>query len=237
MDKSDYVIKYFEGTLSKKELEVFNTLLISNNEFKEDFEFQKELRATLVLNDREELKKEIQDWDKTTDKRSLKSWFVAASIIAILTVPSLWYFGQTNLSNEDLYATNFKPFKNVVYPIVRGQNSDDLKAKAFIAYEAQNYEEALNTFDVLLNTDNDSTILFYKAITLLELNKNDIAISIFTNNHNIPNILKAQQQWYLTLAYIKTNKNSKAKSSLKELIDDGSYKKKEAEQLLKHLAH
>ncbi len=235
MKTEDYINKYFEDTLSEAELKAFNTLLLNDTDFKEAFEFQKELRDTLILNDREQIKKEIQNWDTGSSKRSFKPWLIAASIIALLAIPSFWYFGQPDLSNDHLFVTNFEPYRNVVHPIVRGENSDDIKAKAFIAYEAKNYKEALNSFNVLLSEGDDATISFYKANVLLQLNKTDEAISILSGNYNIPEIIKAQQLWYLALAYIKTDANKKAKVTLKVLIDNGNYKKKEAEQLLKQL--
>ena len=69
----------------------------------------------------------------------------------------------------------------------------------------------------------------------MQLNKTDEAISILSNNYNLPETLKAQQLWYLALAYVKTDSSDKAKATLIVLLGNGNYKKKEAEQLLKQL--
>lgn len=235
MDKSDYIIKHFEGTLSNEELKEFNTLLITDNDFKEAFEFQKELQETLVLNDREQLKEEIQSWDTDRKKHDFKPWLIAASFIILLTIPSFWYFGQSDLSNEDLFATNFEPYRNVVHPIVRGENSDDLKIKAFIDYEAKNYKEALNSFNVLLNEGNDATISFYKANTLMQLNKTNEAIPILETNVKNSDTLQDRNLWYLALAYLKNNDTDASKKTLKRLLSQSEFKSKEATILIKNI--
>ena len=69
----------------------------------------------------------------------------------------------------------------------------------------------------------------------MKLNKPKDAINILEQNLKTSDTLYDKTQWYLALAYIKANANHKAKSTLKGLIANGNYKKKEAEQLLKQL--
>ena len=235
MNTADYINKYFENTLSEAELKAFNTLLLNDNDFKEEFEFQKELRDTLVLNDREELKKEIQNWDTTKNKPRFKPWLIAACILILLGSSWQLFFNSQSNSTEDLYASYFEPYRNIVQPIVRGEHKEDLKSKAFEAYEAKDYENAILHFNEILNEEPNATISFYKANTLLQLNKANEAIILLEANVKNPDTLQDRNLWYLALAYLKENNVDASKKTLKLLISQSKFKAKEAKILIKNL--
>ena len=235
MKKSDYIIKYFEGTLSETELKEFNTLLLNDNDFKEAYEFQKELQDTLVLNDREQIKKELQDWDKAQNKSRFKPWQIAASIIILLGTSLLLFFNSQSSSTEELYASYFEPYRNIVQPIVRGEHKDDVQSKAFEAYEAKDYENAILYFNEIINDEPSATISFYKANALLQLDKANQAISILEANVKNPDTLHDRNLWYLALAYLKNNNIDASKKALKQLLSQSKFKSKEATILIKDL--
>ena len=235
MKKSDYIIKYFEGTLSIEELKEFNTLLINDNDFKEEFEFQKELQDTLILNDREQLKKEILKWDTVNNKRRFNSWQIAASLIILLGTSLLFFFNSQSISTEELYASNFEPYRNILQPIVRGEHKDDIQSKAFEAYETKDYENAILHFNEILKKEPNATISFYKANALLQLNKANQAITILEANIKNPDTLQDRNLWYLALAYLKDNNIDASKKTLIQLLSQSEYKAKEATLLIKNL--
>ena len=234
MKSESLIVKFFENTLSEAERQEFDALMASDEDFKKEVAFRKELTEVITLDDRETIKQELQGLDQPKINRKPWLWPVAASVILLLGISTFWFLGNKTATPQALFDAHFEPYNNVVHPIVRG-DSTDLKTEAFIAYEAKNYEEALNAFNTLLNEHTDATILFYKANVLMQLNANEEAILILKDNSDIPEILKQQQQWYLALAYIKAKANEKAKSTLKALIKSSSYKQKEAEKLLKQL--
>lgn len=237
MTKEHLIEQHFSKSLSLEAQKEFDHLMSTDSDFEKAVTFQTNLKTVIAKEEQIKLKRELQYLENSTQKPKTKyiKWLVAASIVLLLAIPSFWYFGQSNLSNEDLFATNFEPYRNVVHPIVRGENYNDLKTKAFVAYESKNYNEALSSFDALLSKNDDATISFYKANVLLQLNKNDEAISILSENKNLTKTLRSQQQWYLALAYIKTDANEKAKTILKELINSSDFKKEQAKELLKQL--
>ncbi len=235
MNKSDYIIKYFEDTLSGVELKAFNTLLINDSDFKEEFEFQKELQETLVLNDREQLKKEIQNWDITKNKSRNKSLFIAASLLILLGTSWQFFFNSQPKSTDELYASYFEPYRNIVQPIVRGEHKEDLQSKAFEAYEAKDYENAIMYFNEILNEEPNATISFYKANALLQLNKTNEAILILQANIKNSDTLQDRNLWYLALAYLKDSNIDASKKALKNLLSQSEFKSKEAGVLIKDL--
>ena len=235
MDKSDYIIKYFEGTLTEAELKAFNTLLINDNDFKEEYEFQKELQDTLVLNDREQIKKEIQNWDTVQNIGRFKSWQIAASLIILIGTSLLFFFNSQSSSTEELYASYFEPYRNIVQPIVRGEHKDDMQSKAFEAYESKDYENAILHFNEILKEKPNATISFYKANALLQLDKANQAITILEANVKNPDTLQDRNLWYLALAYLKDNKIDASKNTLKQLLSQSKFKSKEANLLIENL--
>lgn len=235
MNKSDYIIKYFEGTLSNLELKEFNTLLINDNDFKEAFEFEKELQETLVLNDREQLKKEMQLWDNIPSKRRFKPWQIAASLLILLGTSLLLFFNSQSNSTEKLYASYFEPYRNIVQPIVRGEHKDDIQFKAFEAYETKDYKNAILHFNEILKEKPNATISFYKANALMQLNKANQAIIILEANIKNADTLQGRNLWYLALAYLKNNNIDASKKTLNLLLSQSNFKTKEATVLIENL--
>ncbi|WP_452228802.1 MULTISPECIES: tetratricopeptide repeat protein [unclassified Lacinutrix] len=236
MNTSDYINKYFEGTLSEEEKKALHALLAKDKDLNAEFEFQKELKDTLVLNDREEIKKEIQDWDKTPEKQLFKSWQIVASLILLIGASWLLFFSSPSSNqNEKLYASNFEPYRNIVQPIVRGEHKEDLQSKAFAAYETKDYENANLYFDQILNKEPNQTISFYKANTLLQLDKTKEAIAILETNVKKSDTLQDRNLWYLALAYLKNDNTEASKKTLKQLVLQSQFKAKEATLLIKNL--
>ena len=234
MNKSDYIIKYFEGTLSNVALKEFNTLLANDSDFKEDFDFQKELQETLVLNDREQLKKEIKNWNNVPNKRRFNPWQIAASLVILLGTSLLFFFNSQSSSTEELYASNFEPYRNIVQPIVRGEHKDDLQSKAFEAYETKDYKNAILHFNEILKEKPNATISFYKANALMQLNKTNEAILILETNVKNSDTLQDRNLWYLALAYLKNNNIEASKKTLKQLLSQSNFKAKEAAVLIEN---
>ncbi|WP_417199276.1 tetratricopeptide repeat protein [Bizionia sp.] len=241
MNKENLIEHYFSKTLTEETQKAFNHLMETDPDFAKAVAFEKNLKTVIAKEEQTQLKERFQALDNTA-KSALKNtgnpylkWAIAAVIIILLAIPSFWIYQQNNVSNQALYASHFEPYKNVVHPIVRGQDTHDLMSQAFIAYEAKNYELALKHFNTILKYNPDTVLYFYKANALLYLDKNKEAITILSDTKNISENFKAQQLWYLALAYIKTESNLKAATTLKALISNGTFKKQEAEKLLKQI--
>jgi len=240
MNKTDYIIKYFEGTLSEVELKAFNTLLENDPDFKKEVAFEQEVQDTLVLNDREKVKKEMQDWDTPKSKPHIRKnnfapWKIAASLILLIGISWLLFFYTQSTSTAELYASNFEPYRNVVQPIVRGEDKEDIQSKAFKAYESKDYKNAIVFFDQILQEDPSTTISFYKANTLLQLNKTSEAITLLETTVKSADTFQDRALWYLALAYLKEDNVDASKKTLKQLIAQSKFKSKEATALIKQL--
>ena len=137
--------------------------------------------------------------------------------------------------NSILFAENFKPHRNISYPITKGTSNNRLKNDAFVAYEKENYLKSAQLFDNLYAVDKQSYYLFYQGNALLAIEKVDEAIKVFEKHIKNGGDLVEKTPWFLALAYIKKEDHKNAKKYLETLINEKGYKYNEAKRLLSKL--
>jgi len=241
MDKEELINGYFEGSLSQDQLEEMERLLSTDAEFASEFEFQKELQNSLKKQERSELKNMFNTLSEEKTKPETKvfhiqRWLVAASIALLLGLGSWFlFFNAPNLNTDDLYAANFAPYDNVVHPIERGNELEDLKTQMFSAYEAEDYDLWFALMAQLTAEQKDDYLDFYSAIVYMQLDNHEKAIPLLRGYINNNGALDDRATWYLALAHLKLGEITASKEALKALIEMESFKKKDAEKLLKAL--
>ena len=168
---------------------------------------------------------------------SYKNWFVAASIL--LLVSSFTYvFFLNEVNTEQLFQENFAPYTNIIAPISRNDKSKTNVEIAFENYELKNYKKAIEDFNQLKTSSKlDLAIInFYIAVSELAEENTANAIKILVENTNVPNSWKDKYLWYLSLAYLKNNNLEKAKLNLTKLSKlKSNFKETETLMLLKKL--
>lgn len=241
MNKEVLINGYFEGSLSADQLEEVRQLLASDSEFAAEFEFQKELQISLKKEERRDLRVMFTNLseEKSRSKDAvfhLRPWLVAASIALIIGLASWFlFFNTSELNTDQLYAANFVPYDNVVHPIERGNQLEDLKTRAFTAYENEEYVEALQLFKELHVKQNDSYIDFYSAMVLMQLQLQEEAIPMLQGYIEKDGALKERAMWYLALAHLKMNEITKSKEQLQILAEQKGFKSEASEKLLEQL--
>jgi tetratricopeptide (TPR) repeat protein len=235
MDKNELIAQYLSKKLSLDAQKEFDQLMATDAEFAKDVTFQEHLKVVIEKEEQEAVKQQLQSFEAETNRSfNYRRWLIAASVLVLLGVSSFWYF-NSSINTDKLYAEHFEPYRNVVQPIVRGDSKTDLKTKAFTAYEAKNYPEALQYLNEMLSENPDETIAFYKANVLLKLNKTEDAIAIFQTNLKTSDSLDAKNNWYLALAHLRLNDIENAKRILTDLNENSSFKSTHVKQLLKAL--
>ncbi len=241
MNKSSLIEQYFENNLSSEEEIVFNELLANDKEFAEDFHFQKEVKAAIKKEERNKLKKELQDLERFQSGRKKtvfsRKWMAAASIAILLTfLGALFFMKQDSFSNQELYATYFTPYENVIHPIVRGGVENELKTDAFIAYEKNEYKNAIKLFQKAHKEIKDPHLLLYQGISFLAIKEPNKAIKILEQYIFTKPKYNAQANWYLGLSYLQLNNAKEAKKHFKKVSTSSTqFKKEEVKELLKKL--
>ncbi|MEZ4786673.1 MAG: tetratricopeptide repeat protein [Flavobacterium haoranii] len=239
MNKETLLTQYFEGTLTDEEKVLLNEKLENDAEFKAEFEFQKNVKAAIKLEERKKLKAKLsaiedQRTPQKTKKHSVRWVSIAASFIVFISV-GYWFFMNQN-SNDSLYKNYYETFPNLEAPVVRGSVSNDIKSEAFYAYDSKQYEEALRLFSEIFEKDKDDYALFYKGLALMELERFPEAIKVFEGYQTKPNsAFNSYVKWYLALSYLKTNETEKSKSLANELIKSENPFQNQAQELLRDL--
>ena len=239
--------KHLDNALNDAEKSLFNQRLEDMDFKQEVVLYQQAVQSVYRLGDdkiKAMLQKEHQKLEKKTEKaveeapqyKPLKIVFsrqkmaLAASFLLLVSV-GLWFLVGENspkrMSNEQVFEDTFKPHDNLNYRSKRSarrvgdaEKIDDKLSnlqKAFVCYDGENYNRALQFFDlpeVVQQFPTDSLNL-YKAMCFLKLDKPDqalISLKIVENNPN--SALREASEWYLALTYLKINDVQKAKELL-----------------------
>lgn len=238
MNKEELIAKYIRNELNESENNAIQELLDSDPDFKELFEFEVSVQSAIHNNEYNKQKqffKDIENKNNTENKTKPKLWYyMAASIILLVSIG--FYWKQYSSSPETLFADYYTTASNTSHPIIRNQNDTDELTKAFIAYENEAYDQAQILFNNLYKTSNNSELLFYEGICYLEMNKTQGAIETFNKHQTFQDKLAGKSQWYLALAYLKSDEKSKAKNLLEEISSSTSnYYYDKAKDLLSKL--
>lgn len=241
MNNSKLIEKYFSRTLTKLELEEFNTLYKNNLIFKDEVDFLKNVKTVSKKEDDANFKLKLQAFEeelsvKKTKKKNawIKPLTMAAAVLLIaFCINFLW---DTSINEDELFTHYFEPSKNVSAPIVRSNNEENVQNEAFINYSERDYDNANLLFERAFKISKNSELLFYQGNALLASGKNNEAINIFKHHLTFLDTLSNRTHWYLALAYLKTKNLKQARQQLELLINSGEvFKKEEASSLLKKL--
>ena len=257
MDKEQLLYHYFSNGLTPEQERQFNALLSTDTEFKQQFDFEKDIKRVIREKKSKDLKIKLSGFEKNISKNSsipketsvsketpirslprtnYRKWAMAASIALLL---GLGWFGYHNFAGPDyggLYYKNFQQYPNTVYAITRGDTDDtSLERSAFVAYETDEKVQAISLFKELKKDKDTEDINFYLAQAYLQNDQPLEAVSLFTQIVQGKGEFAPQALWYAALAHLKMEEKENASRALRNLIADGRYKKSEALKLLKKL--
>lgn len=244
MDKELLLYNYFSNQLSEAEEQVFNDLLISDADFKAQFDFEKNLKQVIRKNENETLKTRLVGFEKSVAKEAtvtkttsrFRQWSIAASLALLIGLGWFLYNFNSEIDYQELYASNFEEYPNTVYAITRGDESDNsIERKAFVAYESDDNAQAIVHFNDLKKTMNTENVNFYLAQTYLKNGQPEEAIVLFNEIIKENGEFAPQALWYVALSYLKSDRKDDAVNALKDLTVDGRYKKDAAALLLDQL--
>lgn len=200
-------------------------------DFQKELEFHKEIQPVIKRSGREDLKMELKDLEERISKENqppvqrfrvikMERWIAVAAIMAGLIFVGNYLF-QTQNTNEKIFGQYYEPYPNVVAPIVKsGEESSDFE-KAFQFYQLKKYEEAEVIFSKLSKTDISE---FYYALTLLELEKINLAIEkLSTISENSEARFQIPAKWYLGLILLKKQQPENGKELIEIVSKSADY--------------
>jgi len=235
MDTKTLLEKYFDGSLSKDEKIDFERLLAEDSSFRDEFEFEKNVKSAITLNKRDELKKMLHSFETTKKPKKSFYWIYAAASIMIFVGLFTWKnFSTTNY--DTLFDEYYQTYPNTVSPTVRGTTSTDIQSNAFYAYDSGNYQEAIALFSEIYSKNGDDFALFYKGLSLIELQKYEEALVVLQKSNSIKNsTFEPYFLWYSALIHIKLQNKKEASLQLKLLIESENPLKEVAKKLLSEI--
>ncbi len=232
----ELINKYFEKSLTERDLVEFNQRLETDVEFKAEFDFQKSVQSAIHSKERAEIKNLVASFEKP---KLQKVWwkYAAAAVVVII---GAWVVFQQFLSKpnpSELYLSYYQTYPNIVAPNVRGENQENLTTKAFLAYDSGDFQTAAQLFGELKTQTSEDYVVFYEGISYLEVNKPEKTIALFENKNftNRDAQLEVYRKWYLALAFLKTGKKEQSVEILKGLSITENPQKEQALKLLNKL--
>jgi tetratricopeptide (TPR) repeat protein len=239
MDQEELINAYLDGRLDPKDQKLLEDMIAQNPEYRSEVEAHRKVKAAITLAERENLKSFLDTLQpaESTNKSAWKSWTLSG--VAASTLVLVGYFLWTTLSmspGEKLYTRHFELYPNLVAPTTRGVQTEDLKAKAFLAYDNGEFELAAARFEELKSQPNSEYALLYLGICHLELGRPEKAIPnllLISANPNSPS--QEVAAWYAALGYFKLNMLDKGKAQLEVTAATANAFQKEAQEILKML--
>ncbi|MEX0997549.1 MAG: tetratricopeptide repeat protein [Flavobacteriaceae bacterium] len=244
MEDRDYILfeDYLTQSLTETERNAFEKRLDEDTAFREAFELYKETSAFLEhkfsdTTERDAFKENLSKISSTHSVetkapskkiRLLHPWklAVAASIVVIVGVFYAQWF--TTPVYQD-----FADYPQISLT-VRGE-SNQIKAEAENAFNAQNYQDALPLFKSLLETEPENTeIQLYLAVSLVEENAFAEADSLFDTLLKEPSAYLNLARWYASLSKLKQKEYAETEAILR-LIPEEAEEYPQAQKLLKKL--
>ncbi|MEM9921248.1 MAG: hypothetical protein AAF990_24315 [Bacteroidota bacterium] len=240
----ELIERYLLKRLKKGEAEQVATRM-TEEAFAREVKWQQQFLDVVKSQSQQDIKKELQQMENKlqgasateSPARSLRPfWLLAAAVLLILV--SLWFFYPRTPTTDDLFAMYYQPYPNELVKVERSTPKISAQQQTFIHYQSEEFEAALEGFDQWLIDSPQSDARFYKAITLMSLDRTTEAIPILES-------IAAQQghrfrqaaKWYSALAYLQTDQAAKAKVLLEQLsaAPKGSFNRKAAKELLAKL--
>lgn len=243
MDKEVLLTNYFSNRLTEDERKLFDKLLDSDVEFKEQFDFEKNLQGAIKNKENQDLKAKLISFEKDISKpsatvKSKKSYrylAIAASIALLIGLAWMGYVDSSSSSYEDLYAANFQEYPNTVFTITRGDSNESIEREAFVYYESAEYDNAVEKFNQIPEDEQQPYIDFYLAQSYLNAGQIDLAKENFNKMVAKDETFVAESHWYLAMIALKEKDKGTAQAELQKLINDYDFNSEKARIILKEI--
>ena len=179
-DKFPLIDKFIQGKLDDNETSTFEKAT-QDADFRKEIEFRKQVHAASKIVGRQNLKKQLSSI-KETPVRKMKTIMLWRSVAAVGIMLIAAYFllkpTQNLIQSDQLYSAHYEPLENKLVVISRGAQTDfDSLKLAMTAYNAKNYEEALELIELI--EYKNPNIHIYKGSIAMEQQNYDKAMEYF----------------------------------------------------------
>ncbi|GGD99830.1 tetratricopeptide repeat protein [Planktosalinus lacus] len=235
MNKEALKENYFSNRLSEAEFVQLEQLLETDATFREEFYDALEIQQALAGEKHRPLKERLQKLDQKPARKN--HWYLyAAALVALISIGSLFY--NPTPDYEDVYATHFEAYPNVVSLTNRSDAPQEGVAKeAFELYEANQYKEAAAAFQELYRQRPEDYVHFYYGLSLMAGGETEAGIDALETypwqeeNSDFTTVA----DWYIGLGYVKLGNSTDARFYLQKVADGENSLSKRAQEVLEAL--
>jgi predicted Zn-dependent protease len=226
-DKMD---DYIQNKMNDLDRKVFEKELAEDPDKKERFEQHKEVIQIIEIAslkeqlDRLEHKVDQEKKSSSQKKSKVINLFPRAQMIGIaasltiLIVAAVWIFYPSQ-NNSDHFAFRKYYQKDPGLPTTMGVSDQITLDQAMLLYKQNNYQEALQAFETLLNETPNDTVQYYYAMSLMELDQFAEAEKTLRKLELKSSNLQQRRDWYLIMALLQLNREDEAIELVNEIID------------------
>lgn len=257
----ELIEKYLEDKLTGRDLKEFNRRVKEDLSFKILLEEMELVIGGIKRSARSSLQGQLEEIDKQlpeieikesknrtsvfTINRSKKIKPIIRKVIAVAAMLTSAYFispVHDIVYCNNLYNSNMTVYQDIGNGIHRsGTQIESTKSKAYIAYNNEDYKNAIDLFNKL-EVKNSHTLLSmgYSYLAIKDYDsgrkcfKEVINIESLQNNPD-SQFLIDNSKWYLAMSYIKTRNKEEAKIILLDLANSNDDYSEKAKKLLKQI--
>lgn len=240
MDNFELIEKFLSKQMSKEEEADFLKSLDENPALKKDLNLQQDLNSFLdVKHERDSIKIQVQDILNERKRRksvTLKKYYTAAAVIIVLISLSVTTFIFMPAKNERLFNNYYETYQFSATERSEKERTTNITEKVYEAYTNHEFDAFISIYNTndLISRKNFMLDFLY-SLSLIETNKTENALPILEELSNSNYMYSETAEWYLALAYLKSNHKTKATQLLLEIAKKNNYYTPKAKELNKKL--
>ena len=244
----DTIKQYLEGNMTIQEKKDFDNQMKNSEELAEEVRRFRQLRIfdknKNLIHANAQLSAVMADIHIEPDYGTYEKYFKKSFFdnlvwqwllcgLAVVALISGIFFYQINQDTQalmNLSKTYLQPMENII-----GFAADDQTqaAKAMLAYDSKNYDEAIRLLNYAIKTNSDdNTLRLYLAISYLMQEQNiqsEILLQEISKTNDLTTI---PAKWYLALSFLQSGQKAKARTLLQSLRSDTTFGNR-AKEILK----
>ncbi len=242
IDFSYFIERYIAGEMDEAEKQWFLKELEGNSELRHEVELRRNTDKVLMKQDVMNLRKKLNEIEhkksagSANTKRGLIKYAAVAAIF-IIAGGIILFSTQRKISNDEILDRYYMTYEATVSTRSVNEISNSDFNLALEYYKIHDYKNAAIYFNkVIFNEPANMHSTFLNGLSNFEISnfpeaKRSFSRVIDDNN----NLFIDHAQWYLSLCYIKTDEQQKAREQLEKIGKSGSIYKKNAKQILRRI--
>lgn len=225
MELEELFESYLNGTMSKADASLFETLLKEDLEYQIQFDnFREKLTGNSVI--------ENQPIQSTSNLSTIKTWSIAAGIAVTIVLVGFFLIRFLSMPpGEKLFLSYYEP-KQVPDSVINSENP--ILVEAISSYRRKEYQQAESLFEKLKVEDESGFAQFYLGLSQLEQDRPEKAIpSLSLVSQKSDYFFDAT--WFGAMSFLKLNKLEEAKRLLMICDANPNFYSAKAEEILQKM--